>query len=147
MTAATRYRVVYETFLNFPRVLDVDKWSLEPQCYDVISCLNVLDRCDAPLSMLKQMHSKLTNGGILILALVLPYDPFVEHGLLKLPPTEFLPISSTTWEGGVTKLWTKVLRPIGFEPLALARVPYLCEGDIHVEYYSLDDVIFVLRKP
>lgn len=124
----------------------MDSWSTEPHTYDIISCLNVLDRCDAPLSMLRQIHAKLTNGGILLLALVLPYDPFVERGILKLPPTEQLPILSRTWEEGVAKLWTKVLRPIGFEPLAVARVPYLCEGDLQVEYYSLDDTIVVLRK-
>ena len=128
-------------------VLDADKWSSEHYTYDVISCLNVLDRCDKPLSMLKQMHNKLTIGGILILALVLPYDPCVERGLLKLPPSEHLPISSKTWEEGVTTLWKNVLQPMGFEPIALARVPYLCEGDLHVEYYSLDDAVFVLRKP
>ena len=126
----------------------MDKWSSEQlsHSYDIISCLNVLDRCDAPLSMLRQIHRKLKTGGVVILALVLPYDPFVEHGLLKLPPSESLPILSKTWEEGVAKLWTKVLCPMGFEPLAVARVPYLCEGDLHVEYYSLDDVVLVLRK-
>lgn len=97
--------------------------------------------------MLKQIHSKLRAGGILILALVLPYDPFVERGFLKLPPSEYLPISSKSWEESVSKLWIKVLRPMGFKPLALARVPYLCEGDLNTEYYSLDDAIIVLRKP
>ena len=96
--------------------------------------------------MLRQIHKKLKIGGVVILALVLPYDPFVERGLLKVPPTECLPILSKTWEEGVAKLWTKVLRPMGFEPLAVARVPYLCEGDLHVEYYSLDDAVLVLRK-
>ena len=96
--------------------------------------------------MLRQIHDKLTTGGILILALVHPYDPFVERGLLKLPPSECLPVSSKSWEEGVATLWTKVLQPMGFEPLALARVPYLCEGDLHVEYYSLDNAIVVLRK-
>ena len=128
--------------------MDVDKWSSsqQPHSYDVISCLNVLDRCDAPLSMLRQIHSRLTSGGILLLALVFPYDPFVEQGFVKIPPSEYLPISSRSWEEGVAKLWTKVLQPMGFEPLALARVPYLCEGDLHVEYYSLDDAVLVLRK-
>ena len=128
--------------------MDVDKWSnsQQPRPYDIISCLNVLDRCDAPLSMLRQIHNRLTNGGILLLALVLPYDPFVERGFIKVTPSEYLPISSRSWEEGVAKLLTKVLQPMGFEPLAVARVPYLCEGDLHVDYYSLDDVILVLRK-
>ena len=96
--------------------------------------------------MLRQIHNRLSNGGILLLALVLPYSPFVERGFLKVPPSEYLPISSRSWEEGMAKLWTEVLQPMGFELLALARVPYLCEGDLHVEYYSLDDAIIVLRK-
>ena len=55
-------------FVFMCSVLDAEKWSSEPQSYDVISCLN------APLSMLRQIHDKLTTRGILILALVHPEE-------------------------------------------------------------------------
>lgn len=62
------------------RVLEIDKWHKQSNSYDIISCLNVLDRCDCPLSMLKQFRENLREGGLLILAVVLPFQPFVEKG-------------------------------------------------------------------
>ena len=44
------------------------------------------------------------------------------------------------------KLWTRVLQPLGFSMVALTRLPYLCEGDLHKEVYWLDDAVMVLRK-
>ena len=61
-------------------VVDVERWYNEPGVYDFISCLNVLDRCDSPLSMLRQIHGKLRPGGLFLLTMVLPYQPFVEKG-------------------------------------------------------------------
>ena len=62
------------------RVLDAYKWHCEPYTYDIISCLNLLDRCDQPLSILRHIHSQLRPGGLLVLALVMPFQPFVEMG-------------------------------------------------------------------
>ena len=62
------------------RVLDVEHWHEEEFSYDLIVCLNVLDRCDRPLSLLRQIHSKLRDGGVLLLAVVFPFKPFVEKG-------------------------------------------------------------------
>ena len=61
-------------------VVGVERWYNEAGTYDLISCLNVLDRCDCPLGMLRQIHGKLRPGGLLLLAMVLPYQPFVEKG-------------------------------------------------------------------
>ncbi len=41
--------------------------------YEVISCLNVLDRCDTPLTLLKDMRLRLAPDGLLLIAL-LPHD-------------------------------------------------------------------------
>ena len=60
-------------------VLEIDDWAMNS--YDVISCLNLLDRCDKPLSLLEDMRKALNpNGGRLILAVVLPFSPCVESG-------------------------------------------------------------------
>ena len=60
-------------------VLEIDDWTMKS--YDVISCLNLLDRCDKPLSLLEDMRKALNpNGGRLILAVVLPFSPCVELG-------------------------------------------------------------------
>lgn len=65
------------------RVLDIDKWLDVEEPYDVISCLNLLDRCDKPLSMLRDVKKSLKpNTGRLVLAVVLPFSPCVESGKL-----------------------------------------------------------------
>ena len=62
-------------------VLDIDEWSSGERSYDVISCLNLLDRCDKPATLLRNIHKSLTPGtGRLILALVIPFKPYVEFG-------------------------------------------------------------------
>lgn len=53
--------------------------------YDVISCLNLLDRCDKPISMLKKMKNSLTKNGLLVVALVLPFKPYVEYNKSNRP--------------------------------------------------------------
>ena len=58
----------------------MESWHKETFSYDLISCLNVLDRCDQPLSLLRRLHGKLKDGGVLILAVVFPFKPFVEKG-------------------------------------------------------------------
>ena len=47
--------------------------------YDAISCLNLLDRCDKPITLLQTIKKSLVENGILIVALVLPFKPYVEY--------------------------------------------------------------------
>jgi SAM-dependent methyltransferase len=61
--------------------------------FDTIVLLNVLDRCSEPLTLLRQLRELLVPGsGRLLLAVVLPFRPFVEDGTRKTPPTERLPL-------------------------------------------------------
>lgn len=65
------------------RVLGIDEWQQTGFQYDVISCLNLLDRCDDPLLLLRDIRLSLVpNTGRLILAAVLPFQPYVEVGQL-----------------------------------------------------------------
>ncbi|XP_032098825.1 methyltransferase-like protein 9 isoform X5 [Sapajus apella] len=62
------------------RVLGINEWQNTGFQYDVISCLNLLDRCDQPLTLLKDIRSVLEpTRGRVILALVLPFHPYVEN--------------------------------------------------------------------
>ncbi|XP_072337602.1 protein-L-histidine N-pros-methyltransferase isoform X3 [Scyliorhinus torazame] len=62
------------------RVLGIDEWQDTGFRYDMISCLNLLDRCDRPLSLLKDIRNALEpSKGRLILAMVLPFQPYVEN--------------------------------------------------------------------
>lgn len=65
------------------RVLGIDEWHRTGLQFDVISCLNLLDRCDDPLRLLRDIKQSLVpKTGRLILATVLPFQPYVEIGQL-----------------------------------------------------------------
>ena len=67
------------------RVLDESEWMKVDFKFDVISCLNLLDRCDKPLTLLSDIKQTLHPAtGRLIVALVLPFRPCVESGLFVL---------------------------------------------------------------
>ena len=71
----------FNLFSNKHRVLDVNKWdeqisdSNQILKYDAISCLNLLDRCDEPVTLIRKIKNALTPNGLLIVALVLPFKP------------------------------------------------------------------------
>lgn len=63
----------------FVSLLEIDEWQKTDFQYDVISCLNLLDRCDEPLQLLRDIKKALVPlTGRLILAVVLPFQPYVE---------------------------------------------------------------------
>lgn len=70
------YDLTY-SFVHF-RVLGVDNWQ-ENRKYDMISCLNLIDRCDKPLELLQQIRDSLNPNGLVLLAVVLPFSPYVEY--------------------------------------------------------------------
>lgn len=62
-------------------ILNIDEWDNGSLQYDLIGCLNLLDRCDQPMKILKSIHKSLTPGiGKAIIAVVLPFKPYVEQG-------------------------------------------------------------------
>lgn len=60
-------------------VLDIDGW-YQHHKFDVIACLNLLDRCDLPLDLLDQMRSSMKPDSLVLLAVVLPFSAYVESG-------------------------------------------------------------------
>ncbi|KAF7270614.1 hypothetical protein GWI33_016411 [Rhynchophorus ferrugineus] len=126
------------------QILDIEKWFMDRK-FEVISCLNLLDRCNTPLTILHNIRETLQPGGYVLLALVLPFSAYVESGSSDHSPTEVLPIRGDTFEAQVQSLIRDVLKPAKFDVVSWSRVPYLCEGDLHQSYYWLDDVILVLK--
>ena len=120
----------------------------ETDGFDCVALLNVLDRCDAPRTLLRQLRELLKDdGGVLVLAVVLPFRPFVEDGAENRAPREALGLDPNgAWEAGANQIWTEVLAPSGFKLERLARVPYISEGDQKHGAYILDDAVFVLSK-
>ena len=66
------------TFQLFYRILGIEEWAGSK--YDVICCLNLLDRCETPATIMHDIHRSLVPGGVTIVAIVLPFKPFVETG-------------------------------------------------------------------
>uniref|UniRef100_A0A8D8QSQ6 Methyltransferase-like protein 9 n=1 Tax=Cacopsylla melanoneura TaxID=428564 RepID=A0A8D8QSQ6_9HEMI len=120
-------------------VLGLEEW--QEQKYDVIACLNLLDRCDTPLQLLDQIKSALLPNGRVLVALSLPYAPYVESNVAHLPG-EFLPInsSSSSLELQISEVVSQVFEPRGFSLVTWSKVPYLCEGDFKQAYYWLTDI-------
>ncbi|CUG06628.1 DREV methyltransferase, putative, partial [Bodo saltans] len=86
--------------------------------YNVVSCLNVLDRADRPLSLLKSLRDAAVRpDGVVLLAVVLPWCPFVEDGNKQKVPAELLPMAGgecckgASFETSLEKLVTNVIEP------------------------------------
>jgi SAM-dependent methyltransferase len=121
-----------------------DEW-LCSQRFDVIACLNVLDRCSKPVTLLQQIKQLLKPNGLVFVAVVLPFNPYVEQGTRVMDPEEELDIEGDEWEECVNNFVTNVIRPNGFTIWKLSRVPYVSEGDHFYSNFVLHNALFVLQ--
>lgn len=115
------------------------------QRFDMIACLNVLDRCARPRSLLTHLKAMLEPGGRLLLSVPLPLRPHVHVGPQTVDAEESLPRTDNVWELDATSLHDELLRPLGFTTERLARLPYLSRGDADCPLYVLDAAVYVLR--
>jgi hypothetical protein len=119
--------------------------------FDVITCLNVMDRCSKPISMLRSLKKILVNSGpdsVLLLAVVFPFSPYVESGTTVLNPEEMIDLklgSRPSWEDSVNAFKERVLDHVGLTVRAVTKVPYISEGDYKKDWYTITDAIFVLQ--
>eukprot|EP00796_Vickermania_ingenoplastis_P005861 gene5861-4183_t len=124
----------------------------ERRMFDLITCFNILDRIDTPQTMLNAIRDSLNPGGLVLLAVVLPWCPFVETGSRQKKPKELLPMKGgeccrgASYEASLTKLVENVLIPTGFEIVRWTRLPYLCEGDLVLKYAVLYDAVLIMRR-
>ena len=150
---ATHFNDVYVTECSAPmryrlqskgyNLLEINDW--QNYCFDTVSCLNVLDRCDDPYKLLSDIYNNLkVNGGLLILAIVLPYHGLVENANDWKPQPNPLKINGSSFEEQLSSLITDVLQPMGYELNIATKVPYLCSGDLNASYYSLNDALLSL---
>jgi SAM-dependent methyltransferase len=114
--------------------------------YDVVSCLNVLDRCLFPRALLRQCRDALAPDGRLLLSVPLPYLPLAYRGGRTMAPPEALDVYSTCYELGAGLVFERVLAPLGLVVERWSRVPYLSGGDSHQPFYALDAAIWVCRR-
>jgi hypothetical protein len=109
--------------------------------FELVSCLNVLDRCDRPLGILEKIL-KVKKKYVLI-SIVLPYRGFYHDGNNKRPQLETLIEYYKNWEENVNIL-CKIFTEMGFIVKKISRVPYLSEGNRNKEMYFLDTAVFIL---
>lgn len=122
--------------------------------YDLVFLLNVLDRVDAPLTILRQASGWLADGdkARVVVALVLPYCPFVdETGTQGHRPSERLvkrPSCRGRFEDGVDAALAALEdERFGLEVESVSRVPYLSRhSGSSAGYSSLDDMVAVLKR-
>jgi len=125
------------------KVLEVEDWATQGP-YDLISCLNLLDRADNPLDILNQIKTNLNPQGLLLVALVLPFRPYVEYNPPPHRPSQLLGIKGKSMENQLESAVGEI-SSLGFQLVTWSRVPYLCEGDLSKSVYSLNDFILVFK--
>ncbi len=113
--------------------------------FDVILCLNVLDRTSHPRRLLSALRSLCAPATKLVVAVPLPIHAtvFVKGG--SIAPSEALPCAKREFETAALELSTQLFMELGFEIVRFARVPYFSVGDSERDLYVLDDGIWVLR--
>ena len=130
------------------RVEEMPCFPADTTPFDLVSCLNVLCRASRPLSLLRRLRSLLSPDGLMIIAIVLPFEPLVlGRNRSSAPPVEHFPralLRATSFEEGVRAFAELVLGPLGLTVAVVTRVPYYCQGT-HGTYYVLDDAVFVVR--
>jgi len=124
-------------------VLPVENWSkdLEDK-FDLISCLNLLDRCDNPKDIIEEVKAALKPNGLFLVALVYPFKPFVEARNSR-TPSQDLGVIGDNFIDQVESFVNIMKNEFGFKLKSWTRVPYLCEGDLVHSIYYLDDALYL----
>jgi SAM-dependent methyltransferase len=131
------------------RVLDHDLASDKlPSCerFDAAICLNVVDRCTHPRTLLRHLCAALAEGAPLLLSVPLPLSAHVQRASGTSDPDEPLPPPRETWEAGAGSFADELLTPAGLRVERLSRAPYLCRGDATKPLYVLDAALFVCTR-
>jgi SAM-dependent methyltransferase len=115
--------------------------------FDVVACLNVVDRTSHPWRLLTAACRRVGVGGLLIVAVPLPLDPFYYRGGRVLTPAQRLPSLSGTWEeqcsGWVAALSAHLPE---LQLRSVSRAPYLSAGTPRQRLAVLDDVVLVFER-
>jgi SAM-dependent methyltransferase len=128
--------------------------------FALVSILNVLDRCERPLTLIRQAKQLLAPDGIMIIAVVHPFRPWVEKGSRIFFGTKwnrpeqdenlsYLFKHCKSWQDHARILSEKVFLPEGLQTMSVSRMPYLSESQnifSDNDVVSLDDAVFVLKK-
>ena len=134
------------------------KTAEEPAPFDLITCLNVLDRTLHPIALLQSMQKLLRGcpekgekGGkrsrglkkkLLLLACVLPWAPLNPEIFPKAQNS--YGSRQVDWLQAVSYIAQDLSQIHGFQVELISRVPYISEGGLQQPLYVLDDAVFLL---
>ncbi len=119
--------------------------SFEPKSFDVISILNVLDRCARPRTLLSNAIDLLKDDGVVIVSDPLPIRQRVlEHGAR--PEERIATIEDASWERNLVDFYETAIRPAGLVPVLVTRLPYLSQEAPPEKLFVLDAFLMVCRK-
>jgi SAM-dependent methyltransferase len=120
--------------------------------------LNVLDRCDDPHGLLAATIERLRPGGVLLLAIVLPFRPLVYYGRVgagwgspasrqpRRPLDVKMPPHRGPFELQAASVMEAVLRRHPHLTLAgWTKLPYVSSGDTVYTHYTVDMALMVFQ--
>jgi len=89
--------------------------------FDAVSLLNIVDRVDDPFALLEDAARIVKDKGLVLIALVFPYDPLVELGPRFAKPSRRLPLSAESPEQFVAEFSCKVCSGLGLSLIRCGR--------------------------
>jgi SAM-dependent methyltransferase len=114
--------------------------------FDVVSILNVLDRCDFPFDMLDDAVSFLKPDGLLLVATPLPFKPYVRSLGGRRPQKQPLPTTDNVgWEHQLNFFNEQILKPAGLKIIRFTRLPYIWKDARPECFVALDDAVMVCK--
>lgn len=114
--------------------------------FDVVSLLNVLDRSEYPITLLKNSISFLKDDGYMIISIPIPIRPMVFSLSVDVPSEILVKNQNGNFEECVADFYENVLKPNGLTVTLLARLPYICQGDDVGKINALDNFLVVCKK-
>ena len=112
----------------------------EPGPFDVVTLLNVLDRCDRPRSLLRAARALASRA--LLISVPLPVRAHVDVGGATIDPAEPICGRGASWEQALNDL-APALAIEGTRIARIARAPYLSRG-AGASLVALDAALVVL---
>lgn len=121
--------------------------TLDNATFDVVTCLNVVDRTSRPTTLIRALGQRVSPGGSLVVAVPLPLQPFYYRRAKTLAPNEPLEVAAGAWEQQCSILAQRLAAELdAFQLTTVARAPYVSGGDRKSRLYVLDDALLVFRR-
>ena len=111
---------------------------------DIVFCLNTIDRCTNPKSLLENIRKLVPPGAPVIISVPLPYChlDFIQKTALSGMGLD----GDNTFESSAEVVAQKLLIFNGFQPVSLYRYPYISSGPLDYPLsQTLDTAVFVCK--